>query len=104
MPLDKQKQIIDQFSPNLFWDVDKSQIDLDKYAGHIIQRVLEYGRMCDWHIIKSYYGIDKIVECCRQLRTLDPVALSFICCISNTNKTTYRCYSTAQSSPTLWNS
>lgn len=101
MPLEQQQEIIKHFTAGLFWDVDKSQIDLDKYPGHVIQRVLEYGEMGDWRIVLSYYGIEKIVDCCRSLRTLDPRALSFICCISNTEKETYRCYNFAQSTPTL---
>ena len=104
MSIEQQKQIINRFSPHLFWDVDKTQIDLDIYSGQIIQRVLEYGQMSDWYIIRNYYGLDKIVEECQKLRTLDPRALSFICCISHTNKETYRCYNFAQSCPTLWNS
>ena len=44
-----------------------------------------------------------MVECCKQARSLDPVALSFICCISHTRKEEYRCYRTAQSNPTPWN-
>lgn len=104
MSKQQQQELIGQFSTNLFWDMDKSLIDLDKFPGHIIQRVLEYGQMGDWRIIRSYYGVEKIVECCRKLRTLDPKALSFICCISHTDKTTYRCYNFAQSFPTPWNS
>ena len=34
----------------------------------------------------------------------DPICLSFISAISHTKKEDYRCYHTAQSSPTPWNS
>ena len=37
----------DRFSPNLFWDVDASTIDMDKNKRFIIQRVLEYGIRSD---------------------------------------------------------
>lgn len=104
MPLEQQQQLIQCFTPNLFWDVDPSEIDLDKYPGHVIQRVLEYGQLSDWRLIKSFYGMDKIVECCQKLRTLDARALSFISCISHTPKESFRCYTFAQSFPTLWNS
>ena len=40
----------------------------------------------------------------KRLRTLDPMALSFICMLSDTNKEDYRCYQFRQSNPTLWNS
>jgi len=104
MQNEQQQLIIASLSPHLFWDMDMREIDLDKYPGHVIQRVLEYGNLQDWDMIKSYYGIDKIVDCCQRLRSLDPHALSFICCISNTNKESYRCYNFTQSFRTLWNS
>ena len=59
-----------ELSNILFWDVDKNDIDFDKHATFIIQRVLEYGESA----------------------------------ISHTKKEDYRCYHTAQSSPTPWNS
>lgn len=81
----------------LFWDIDMEQVNMDTCPAQIIQRVLEYGIWEDWQIIRNYYGLNKIVEVCRNLRSLDPVALSFICTISDTDKTEYRCYRTKQS-------
>ncbi len=98
------RECISQFSKNLFWDIDLSQADMDTHPSQIIQRVLEYGRINDWKIILSYYGLDKIVAVCKGLRTLDPVCLSFICAISDTDKNDYRCYHFKQSTPTPWNS
>ena len=55
-------EYMEQFSPHLFWDVRKEDIDLDAHAQYVIQRVLEYGLLGDWNLIKSYYGLPKIVE------------------------------------------
>lgn len=93
-----------ELSPQLFWDMDKSQYDVDKYPEWTVQRILERGRLSDWQLILNYFGLDRIVAICKTLRTLPPEALSYICLISNTNKEDYRCYHTAQSNPTLWNS
>lgn len=90
-------------SKHLFWDVDKEQADMNLYPSFFIQRVLEYGTVEDWKIIRSYYGMKKIVDVCKSLRTLDSKALSYICLISNTRKEDYRCYHFTQSTPTLWN-
>lgn len=100
----RSKECFSKFSKNLFWDVDMSQADMDKAPGQIVQRVLEYGEWNDWKLVLSYYGLDKIVNVCKKLRTLDPVCLSYICAISHTNKEDYRCYHTRQLNPTLWNS
>ena len=97
------KYCIEKLSPMLFWDIDREQADMDACPSQIIARVLEYGSLEDWRIIRNYYGLDKIVEQCKQMRTLDPKALSFICCISHTPKEDYRCYRTEQSTPAHWN-
>ena len=106
IPNDKKTadNFIEHLSPALFWDMDKSQLEVYRHAKGIIQRVLEYGTLADWRLTKDFYGLDFIVACCKQLRTLNPVALSFICAISDTDKKDYRCYHFRQSHPTLWNS
>ena len=98
------KECIEQLSPNLFWDVNPSELQMDDNKGYIIQRVLEYGQMKDWLLINHYYGLDLIVEECKKLRTLNPVCLAFICTISHTSEEEYRCYHFRQSYPTPWNS
>ena len=70
----------------LFWDIDTRNFNIDESAAWIIQRVLEYGTMKDWMIIEDHFGVDKIVSYAQTLRTLDPVALSFLCFISGTKK------------------
>ena len=45
----------EQLSPVLFWDVDISQTDMDKYPSFFVQRVLEYGKWSDWNILVNYY-------------------------------------------------
>lgn len=98
------KECLSMFSRNLFWDVDTSQMMMDTHSSYIIQRVLEYGQMKDWRLINRYYGLNKIVEDCKQMRSLDPVCLSFICAISHTKPEEYRCYHIRQSTPAPWNS
>ncbi len=80
------------------------EIDIDKCPSQIVQRVLEYGNMNDWRQTLAYYGLPKIVELCKNMRTLPPVCLSYICCISGTSKEEYRCYHISQSNKTHWNS
>ena len=80
------------------------QLDVNRSAAQLIQRVLEYGSLEDWRLTRDYYGLDKVVSYCKQMRTLEPTALSFICAISNTKPEDYRCYHFKQSRPTLWNS
>ena len=83
-------ECINAFSSHLFWDIDKRLLDLNTCPGQIIQRVLEYGTLDDWKLILHYYGLEKIVKESQQLRSLEPRALSFICCLSDTKKEDYR--------------
>ena len=98
------RECINSFSHNLFWDADVSQISMDGNSSYIIQRVLEYGQMDDWRLINHYYGLKRIVDECKKMRTLSPVCLSFICTISHTKEEEYRCYHFRRSCPTPWNS
>ena len=91
-------------SPILFWDVDTAHFDIDKSAEWLIPRVLEYGNMSDWHFIKHYYGMEKITSICMDVRSLNPDAISFICCLSGKRIEDFRSYRIAQVYPTLWNS
>ena len=101
--MSQQEEYISKLSLYLFWDIDITKADMDTCPAQIIQRVLEYGQWEDWQLIRSYYGLDKIVSICKSLRTLDPKALAYICCISNTSKEEYRCYHESLRNPTIWN-
>ncbi|MFN7675758.1 DUF6922 domain-containing protein [Flavobacterium sp.] len=95
---------INDFSQHLFWDVDLNGFDLDKYKTFFIQRVLEYGNIKDWNLIKKLYGMEAIKEASLNARSLDAVTLSFVATIFNIDKTEFRCYKHRQLFPNLWNS
>ena len=93
------KECIQRFSDYIFWDVDRNDVDLSANSPFVIRRVLEYGQIGDWRLILGYYGMDKIVEVTKNLRSLEPRALSFISTVSNTPIEQFRCFSTRQSNP-----
>jgi len=99
-----QTELKNKLSKHLFWDIDTDSLDVEQHAQLLVQRVLERGEMSDWRFILDYYGLPRIVQECKQMRSLDPVCLSYICLISDTRKEDYRCYHFKQSNPTLWNS
>lgn len=92
-------EYIDGFSSYIFWDVDRTALDPVANAPYIIQRVLEYGQYEDWKHLVSYYGLDFIVKNAKQLRSLEPKALSFLAIVSGTPIDQFRCYNTRQSIP-----
>ena len=67
----------------------------------VVQRVLEYGDINDLRLICACYGLPRIVELCKQMRTLDPFFLSYIFLLSDTSKEEYRCYHTTLSNPNI---
>lgn len=91
------------FSENLFWDINIANLDIEQNKRFIMQRVLEYGTLIDWHVLKKTFGIQKIGEEMTQVRSLDKYALAFISLIANIKKTDFRCYNLKQLNPQHWN-
>lgn len=99
-----QKITINDFSQHLFWDVDLSDFDFQIHKVHLIQKVLEYGLIKDWNLLKQIYGLKTIKEVSLNLRSLDAVTLSYLATIFNIDKKEFRCYKHKQLFPTYWNS
>ena len=99
----KQKNWTKDLSRHLFWDVDKSKMNPDKKPGWLIQRVLEYGLLKDWIVVRDHYGLDVIAREAIQFRCLDDVSISFISSILKIKKENFRCYKLRQSNPHFWN-
>jgi fido (protein-threonine AMPylation protein) len=100
----KEEITINDFSQHLFWDVDLNGFELNKYQSFFIQRVLEYGKMKDWELIKKLYGMEAIKNAALNARSLDAVTLSFVSTIFKIDKTQFRCYKHRQLFQNLWNS
>jgi hypothetical protein len=94
---------LSQYSPHLFWDVDRHKLDLQRHKPLIVQRVLEYGLLDDWHLLVRQLGVAGIAEVAADQRTLDLRALSFVALRSKTPRERFRCYTTRQSIPSHWN-
>ncbi len=97
-----EKDYIHSFSDYLFWDVDKDSIDLEANASYVVGRVLELGRLNDWNLLVSRYGLHKIAQIAQNLRTLEPKALSFISAVSSLPKESFRCFTSKPSTQTHW--
>lgn len=91
------KTDIQKLSPHLFWDVDLNDLHLEKHSDFLIKRILEYGKISDFRLLKNRLGVQEIAEAAKKMRNLDEVTLHFIAAISNTNVKEYRCYTPKQS-------
>ena len=95
---------IENFSPHLFWDMNKSNLDFEKSKSQIIYHVVEYGVMTDWLLVQKIYPKEEIKAVVTNLRTLDKVTLSYLAHFFQIDKTQFRCYTTSQSAQSFWNS
>ncbi|MDQ5930146.1 MAG: hypothetical protein QG594_1933 [Bacteroidota bacterium] len=100
----KTSHNINDLSPHLFWDVDKSTLDFEKSKVQIIYKVLEFGLISDWLIIQKIYGLETIKNVSLELRTLDVVTLAFLSELFKLEKTQFRCYKHSQLIQNSWNS
>lgn len=96
------KPDLSPFSSNLFWDIDLTDLDLEKHASFIVNRVLDYGTMKDWLFIKSYYGQERLREIALNIKSMERESLSFIATVTNTPENQFRCYKLLQSKNTHW--
>ena len=90
-------------SPHIFWDVDVSTIDMEKNGVFVLQRVLQYGLLKDWLIIKSNLGLERIKSIAVQIPMLDDVSISFLSNLLHIEKSEFRCYKNKQSNQNYWN-
>lgn len=95
--------LMHQFSKHLFWDVNRSKLNIDENSSYIIRQVLEYGLIEDWVLIQKYFGIAYIAETAINFRELDKKTLSFISFLSKIPIKKFRCYNYQQSIPKHWN-
>lgn len=69
--------VISALSPHLFWDVDRSGVDVEQHAAWLVRRVLEYGTWADWVRLEEHYGRDRLARIVVTIRSLDPKARTF---------------------------
>jgi hypothetical protein len=97
------QSILSRFSKNLFWDADLDQLDVEKNAPYIVNRVLDRGRWEDWLFIRDeLYGLEKIKDIALDLRSLLPQSLAFIATVTRTPENQFRCYKQTRSKSPHW--
>ena len=90
------------FNKRIFWDVDFEDLDYNKRAAFIIERVFERGDVPDIRNCRRYYGDEKIREVLTNAKWLSLKTIYLACAVLLNEPTDYRCYITAQSNPEHW--
>jgi hypothetical protein len=66
------------FNRELFWDYPHLNIDLEKNARFVVERVVTRGRLEDFYKLLKIYSSERIVECLKLSNELDPKTRHFV--------------------------
>jgi hypothetical protein len=91
-----------EFSSHLFWDIEADKLDWQEHARFIIGRVLDYGTLADWRVIKTHYGLSQIVVQAMQLRSLTKRSASFVAALAHVPQEQFACYATTPLTTRHW--
>jgi len=65
------------FLKRYFWDVDLSQLDIEKHSRFIIERILEFGRPEAVRWMRKEFSPSRIKQVIRISRNLSPKSATF---------------------------
>ena len=91
-----------QLSKHIFWDVDINSVDFQKHSQMVMERVVTYGNLEDWHKIKLFYGMTRIKKEVTRIRILDKKTLNILSLILKIPTHKFRCYKQIQSTGEHW--
>lgn len=93
-----------QFSPHLFWDTNREQLNAKAHAEYILTQVVEYGTLEDWKLLQSLYTKEEMLAAATNVRSLDPVSISFLAHYLGVKRTAFKCYTPKPSAHDFWKS
>jgi len=89
-------------SKTLFWDVDISQLDAQRNAQHIVEKVLFLGTLSDFRKTIDYYGKAKVKRMAKKIRFMDERQHHFCSIYFDIPLNQFKCYTTKQLNQTYW--
>lgn len=90
------------FNKRIFWDVVFENIDYDKKANFVIERVFERGDVEDIRNCRRYYGDEKVTQALLNAKFLPEMSMYLASAVINKPLKDFRCYALRQSNPTLF--
>ncbi|MFT4156154.1 DUF6922 domain-containing protein [Parafilimonas sp.] len=86
-----------------FWDVRFSDIDFEKQALYVMEKVFNYGPWKDQVAIMRFYGLERIKKEIVNASFLRSPVLVFLCALLQLQKTDFKCFNKMQHHPLPWN-
>ena len=90
------------FNKRIFWDVVFENIDYNKKANFVIERVFERGDVEDIRNCRRYYGDEKVTQALLNAKFLPEMTMYLASAVINKPLIDFRCYALRQSNPTLF--
>lgn len=91
-----------ELNPRIFWDIRFEELDYEKYANFIIERVFERGDVDDIRQVRRFYGDEKVKTALLKAKYIPEHKWGLVESIVEEPITEFRCYKTKQSYPGLW--
>ncbi len=86
----------------IFWDVDPENLDFEKKASFIIERIFERGDVEDIRMCRRFYGDEKIGIVLLNAKYLPLRKIYLASAILDKPLTAFRCYTLRQLTPELY--
>jgi hypothetical protein len=96
------QKVIPIFNKRIFWDVNFENLDYDKKANFIIERVFERGDVPDIRNCRRYYGDEKVTDSLLNAKFLSKVTMYLAAAVIDRPLKDFRCYKLRQSNPELF--
>lgn len=86
----ESKHIKSSIRPELFWDVDFNELNLDAHAAFVIGRVMERGTRSEVRAIWDYFGRKTIKHHLTTAKSLSPKTISYFANIFKMSRSGFR--------------
>lgn len=83
-----------KLNKELFWDVNYNQVDFNKNADFVINRVLLFGDLDDFKKIRNYYNLNRIKKAAKNSKIFDKKSLNFWSIVLHIPKNKFVCLKT----------
>jgi hypothetical protein len=89
-------------SKQAFWDVDMDKIDYEKNARHVVEKVIERGKIEDFNNLLRFYGFERVRDLALQALWLSDISINFCCTLFKVKPTDFKCYEKKQLNRPHW--
>ncbi|HSK14333.1 MAG TPA: hypothetical protein VK907_14025 [Phnomibacter sp.] len=89
-------------SKKAFWDVRIEEINFEKHARYVMEKVFNNGSWSDQVATMRYYGLERIKEEVVEIEYLRKPVLAFLSAFLNIPKTDLKCYTKHQFQSIAW--